>query len=94
VCVTFGSMVSRESELVVALVRAALTRVHQRGIILAGWGGRKPANSGKDLLYLDAAPHDWLLPRCSSVIHHGGAGTTAAGLRAGIPAIVIPHGID
>jgi len=42
------------------------------------------------LLYLESTPHDWLLPRCKLVIHHGGAGTTAAGLRAGIPNIVIP----
>lgn len=41
-----------------------------------------------------AAPRDWLLPRCKAVVHHGGAGTTAAGLRAGIPNIVIPFAGD
>ena len=94
VCVTFGSMVNRKSERIEAIVRAALAQTRQRGIILTGWGGRKPAEHAKDLFYLDSAPHDWLFPRCKSVIHHGGAGTTAAGLRAGIPNIVIPHGID
>lgn len=39
-------------------------------------------------------PHSWLLPRCGAIIHHGGFGTTAAGLRAGIPALVIPHLVD
>jgi len=39
-------------------------------------------------------PHSWLLPRCAGIIHHGGFGTTAAGLRAGIPALVIPHMVD
>jgi sterol 3beta-glucosyltransferase len=43
---------------------------------------------------LEAAPHDWLFPRCKVVIHHGGAGTTGAGLRAGIPAITIPFAAD
>jgi UDP:flavonoid glycosyltransferase YjiC (YdhE family) len=41
-----------------------------------------------------ALPHDWLLPRCAGVVHHGGFGTTSAGLRAGIPALVIPHLVD
>jgi sterol 3beta-glucosyltransferase len=94
VCVTFGSMVNSESEWIDALVRAALVQTHQRGIILTGWGGRKPAEHTDDLFYFDAVPHDWLFPRCKSVIHHGGVGTTAAGLRAGIPNIIVPHAID
>ena len=43
---------------------------------------------------IDSLPHSWLLPRCAGVVHHGGFGTTAAGLRAGIPALVIPHIAD
>jgi sterol 3beta-glucosyltransferase len=39
---------------------------------------------------LDQAPHDWLFPRVAAVVHHGGAGTTAAGLRAGRPTIICP----
>jgi sterol 3beta-glucosyltransferase len=39
---------------------------------------------------LDAVPHGWLFPRCAAVVHHGGAGTTAAGLRAGRPTVVCP----
>ena len=39
-------------------------------------------------------PHGWLLPRCAAIVHHGGFGTTAAGLRAGLPALVIPHMAD
>ena len=60
-----------------------------RGIILSGWSGVQGPSS-KDLLYLKTGPHDWLLPRCKLVIHHGGAGTTVAGMRAGIPNIVLP----
>ncbi len=92
--VTFGSMVNRESERIDTLVRAALAQTRQRGIILTGWGGRKPAECTDDLFYIDAVPHDWLFPHCKSVIHHGGVGTTAASLRAGIPTITVPHAID
>lgn len=94
VCVTFGSMVNREAARIDAVVRAALARTGRRGIVLTGWGGSQPAEPDADLFTLDAAPHDWLFPRCAAVIHHGGAGTTAAGLRAGIPNIVVPHAAD
>ncbi len=46
------------------------------------------------MLFIEAAPHNWLFPRCKAVIHHGGAGTTGAGLRAGVPNIVVPHTAD
>jgi sterol 3beta-glucosyltransferase len=94
VCITFGSMVNREAGRIDALVRQALARIGQRGIVLTGWGQGKPPDPDKDLFYVEAAPHDWLFPRCKSVVHHGGAGTTAAGLRAGIPNIVLPHAAD
>lgn len=94
VCVTFGSMVNHEADRIDQIIRAALAQTGQRGILLTGWGGRKPTEPHPDLFYLQAAPHDWLFSHCKMVIHHGGAGTTAAGLRAGIPNIVIPHGID
>jgi sterol 3beta-glucosyltransferase len=87
-------MVNREAARIDAVVRAALARTGRRGIVLTGWGGGQPAEPSADLLTLDAAPHDWLFPRCAAVIHHGGAGTTAAGLRAGIPNIVVPHAVD
>src|SRR5919109_2839236 len=89
VCISFGSMVNRHKEKIDRIVREALKQTANRGIILSGWGGMQQPSSEK-LLYLEAAPHDWLLPRCKTVIHHGGAGTTAAGLRAGIPNIVVP----
>jgi sterol 3beta-glucosyltransferase len=42
---------------------------------------------------VDSVPHAWLFPRVAAVVHHGGAGTTAAGLRAGVPAVIVPfHG--
>jgi UDP:flavonoid glycosyltransferase YjiC (YdhE family) len=94
VCVTFGSMVNRESERIYEAVRAAIRQSGQRAIILTGWGGEEHVEHDDALFYLKAAPHDWLLPKCKAVIHHGGAGTTAAGLRAGIPNIVIPHAAD
>lgn len=93
ICISFGSMVNREAERIDAIVRESLKQTNQRGVILSGWGGVKN-RSNDDLLYLESAPHDWLLSRCSMIIHHGGAGTTSAGLRAGIPNIVVPFMAD
>jgi sterol 3beta-glucosyltransferase len=89
VCITFGSMVNRDAQRIDGIVREALKQTGNRGIILSGWSGVKDG-SRDDLLYLESAPHAWLLPRCKMIIHHGGAGTTAAALRGGIPNIVIP----
>lgn len=93
ICVSFGSMVNRDAEKIHRIVHDALGKTSQRGIILSGWGGaHKP--SSNDLLYLESAPHDWLLPLCKMLIHHGGAGTIAAGLRAGIPQVIVPFMTD
>jgi UDP:flavonoid glycosyltransferase YjiC (YdhE family) len=94
VCVTFGSMIHRASDRIAESVLDAIRITGQRAIILTGWDGWKGRDASDDVLFLESAPHDWLLPRCNAVIHHGGAGTTAAGLRAGIPNIVIPFAGD
>lgn len=72
-------------------VLAALEAHGLRGIVATGWGGITPGGAGTDdVLVIDSAPHDWLLPRVAAVVHHGGAGSTAAGLRAGRPTLVVP----
>jgi sterol 3beta-glucosyltransferase len=86
-------MINRDVERIDYSVRESLKQTGNRGIILSGWSG-VGNRSSKDLLYLEAVPHDWLLPRCKLAIHHGGAGTTSAGLRAGIPNIVVPFIAD
>jgi len=94
VYVGFGSMANRRPEETADLVLEALRRTGQRGIVLAGWGGIKKADLPDSVLMLDSIPHSWLFPRVAAVAHHGGAGTTSAGLRAGVPSIVIPFFAD
>jgi sterol 3beta-glucosyltransferase len=94
VCISFGSMVNREAERVTRTVLEALARTGDRAVILTGWGGWKPEHPPEAVFFMDDAPHGWLFPRCKTVIHHGGAGTTGAGLRAGVPNVVIPHTAD
>jgi len=78
-----------------ALVIDALRLCGQRGILATGWHGMSQMdNPPEDIFILEGAPHSWLFPRMAAVVHHGGAGTVAAGLRAGVPQVIIPSGND
>ncbi len=90
VYVGFGSMVNRKPEEVADLVSQALTRSGQRGVLAAGWGGLKGGELPDTVFMSGSMPHNWLFPRMAAVVHHGGVGTTAAGLWAGVPAVVTP----
>lgn len=73
----------------------ALRQTGQRGIILVGWSGMQISGNGaENILCIQEAPHAWLFPRAAGVIHHGGAGTTAAVLRAGKPMTISPFNAD
>jgi UDP:flavonoid glycosyltransferase YjiC (YdhE family) len=90
----FGSMASEDPAAVTALVLGAIRKAGVRAVLLSGWGGLTALTEADDVFCADALPHDWLFPRVRAVVHHGGAGTTGAGLRAGVPSIVVPFGVD
>ncbi len=91
--VGFGSMSNRSAELTTQLVIEALRTSNQRAILATGWGGLGEITRELDanrVFIVNHAPHEWLFPQVSLAVHHGGAGTTAAAIRAGIPSVVIP----
>jgi sterol 3beta-glucosyltransferase len=90
VCVGFGSISDKSPQRNTEAVIAALEKTKQRGILLTGWGGLTPSDLPPGILLMREAPHSWLFPRCATVVHHGGAGATAAGFRSGVPAVIIP----
>ena len=94
VYIGFGSMGGRNPEKLARLVLDALNKSGQRGLLLTGWGGMRPELLSDNVFVVDSAPHSWLFPRMAAVVHHGGAGTTAEGLRAGIPTVIIPFVFD
>jgi UDP:flavonoid glycosyltransferase YjiC (YdhE family) len=94
VYVGFGSMVDHEREQATRMVVEALAETGQRGILLGGWSELGAEGLPESILLVDSVPHDWLFPRMAAVVHHGGAGTTAAGLRAGVPSVVVPAFAD
>ena len=94
VSIGFGSMTSDDAEALTALVLGAVRSARVRAVLVTGWGGLESLPETDDVLCVDAAPYDWLFPRVSATVHHGGAGTTGLGLRAGVPAIVVPFTMD
>ncbi|MFI9201274.1 glycosyltransferase [Streptomyces sp. NPDC053048] len=88
VFVGFGSMMPGDSERLGELTARALRQAGLRGIVQSGWAGLDVA--GDDVITVGPLPHGWLMPRTAAVVHHAGAGTTAAGLRAGVPAVPVP----
>ena len=90
----FGSMAGSNPEKLTKLILESLARSGQRGLLLIGWGGLHSDSVPDNVFVVDSAPHAWLFPRMAAVVHHGGAGTTAEGLRAGVPSIVVPFVLD
>ena len=94
VYVGFGSMIGRDPAALAHKVFKALRLAGRRGIVLSGWAGLARGEGNDHVMVVQDVPHDWLFPRCAAVVHHGGAGTTAAGLRAGVPSVVAPYFAD
>lgn len=92
--VGFGSMTDRDAERTGQIVREAVHLSGQRAVIASGWSQIKATDLSRDLFLLEEAPHTWLFPRMAAVVHHGGQGTVAASLRAGVPAVTVPHSAD
>ena len=92
VYVGFGSMPTVDGDALSALLVAALRKAGRRAVVHRGWAGLSAA--GDDVLTVGEVPHDWLFPRMAAVVHHAGAGTTGAGLRAGVPAVPVPFMVD
>ncbi len=94
VYVGFGSATGSNAQRMTQIIVDALKQTGQRGIIAQGWAGLHASDLPDSVYLLKSAPHSWLFPRTAGVVHHGGAGTTAAGLCAGVPSFLIPHFAD
>jgi sterol 3beta-glucosyltransferase len=90
VYVGFGSMPGLDPLELTAIVVEGLSRAGKRGVLASGWGALAGTALPPHVHLIREAPHDRLLPLVSAAIHHGGAGTTAASLRAGVPTTIVP----
>ena len=90
VYVGFGSCPAPDPEALTATIFDGLERAGVRGLVARGWARLGAGSLPAHVHVVDDLPHDWLFPRCAAVCHHGGAGTVAAGLRSGLPTVVVP----
>ncbi|KAK3642642.1 hypothetical protein LTR56_010690 [Elasticomyces elasticus] len=92
VYIGFGSIVLDDPNKMTELLFEAVKKSGQRALVSKGWGGMGADELGKPdgVFMLGNVPHDWLFKHVSCVVHHGGAGTTAAGITAGRPTVVVP----
>ncbi|KAI1100246.1 hypothetical protein F4804DRAFT_319439 [Jackrogersella minutella] len=90
VYIGFGSIVVDDPQALTELIFKALKLAKVRGIVSKGWGGIGTGNVPDNVYLIGDCPHDWLFQHVSCVVHHGGAGTTAAGLAKGRPTVVVP----
>ena len=91
VYIGFGSIVIDNPDKFTALIFEAVKKAGIRALVSKGWGGLGDEGNTPDSIYmLENTPHDWLFPRVSAVVHHGGAGSTAIGLKCGKPTLIVP----
>lgn len=93
VYVGFGSMTGG-ADLDSLTMLSAAARIADRKVVTIAPPGVDPGAVSERVLAVGSVPHAWLFPRCAAVVHHGGSGTTHDGLRAGVPSMAVPHGVD
>ncbi|KAK3078111.1 hypothetical protein LTS18_008412, partial [Coniosporium uncinatum] len=90
VYIGFGSIVVDDPDKFTNMIFEAVKLAGVRALVSKGWGGLGGDNTPDNVFMLENTPHDWLFPKCSAVVHHGGAGTTAIGLKTGKPTMIVP----
>ncbi len=89
----FGSMSDPDPRETTARLVAAARLAGARALVSRGWAGLA-GDAAEDVLVIGPEPHQQLFPRCAAVVHHGGAGTTHAAARAGVPQVLMPQILD
>jgi UDP:flavonoid glycosyltransferase YjiC (YdhE family) len=92
VYIGFGSIVVDDPDSMTKMIFEAVKKAGVRALVSKGWGGlgADDMNIPEGVFMLGNVPHDWLFKHVSCVVHHGGAGTTAAGIATGKPTVVVP----
>jgi UDP:flavonoid glycosyltransferase YjiC (YdhE family) len=94
ISIGFGSMAGRSAKKVLPLFLEAASRLGQRTVLLAKPEDVEGLDLSENVYRIESVPHDWLFTRMAAVVHHGGAGTSGAAFRAGVPQIVLPFIAD
>jgi UDP:flavonoid glycosyltransferase YjiC (YdhE family) len=91
VYIGFGSIVLEDPQRITAVIIEAVEAEGFRAIVSKGWSNLgSNGETHKDVIFIGDCPHEWLFQHVAAVVHHGGAGTTACGLRNGRPTTIVP----
>lgn len=91
----FGSATISDPVKLMAEIFTTVGKIGAKAVVCVDWSKFSDSMHVPDyILLIDQVPHEWLLPRVQGFVHHGGAGHTAAGLKSGIPMLVIPFFLD
>ena len=90
----FSSNVASNPERLTRTVTGALDMCGKRGILISGWGGLKNSGLPSFVFGISNVPHQWLLPRVSAAVHHGGCGTVGVCVHTGTPQVIVAFGYD
>jgi UDP:flavonoid glycosyltransferase YjiC (YdhE family) len=85
----FGSIPVASPAETVAMIDAACTQLGERAVIVSGWTDFSQSSHSEHVKVVGAVNYATIFPACRAVVHHGGAGTTAAGLRAGVATLIL-----
>ena len=94
VYIGFGSLTEQCDAKMSQAIIGALSQSSERFILCGPFLHFKTVSLPSNVIWIEAAPHDWLFPKMVAIVHHGGAGTTHAALSMGKPALVIPFVLD
>ena len=90
ISIGLGSMISPDPSALLDLLLTAIKQAGVRAVLIANGKDLSSAHLPEQVFLVNQIPHDWLFPQMAATVHHGGAGTTAASLRAGVPTVVLP----
>jgi sterol 3beta-glucosyltransferase len=94
VCMGFATQLDPDPVATTRVMLEALRGAGLRGVLLRTPEAIAGVELGDDVHAVERVPHDWLFPRCTAVVHHAAAGTTATILRSGVPSVAVPHNAD
>ncbi len=89
ICFGFGSIPVESPADTLAMISAACAQLGERALVCAGWTDFSNVPHSDHVKVVGAVNYAAIFPACRAVVHHGGAGTTAAGLRAGVPTLIL-----
>lgn len=90
----FGSMPVESPAETLAMIDAACVQLGERGLVCAGWSDFSEIPPCEHVKVVGAVNYAAVFPLCRAVVHHGGAGTTATGLRAGVPTLILSMDVN